>query len=167
MEIKNRNVLNPNKRILNILKTKKNEYGEIISLEVEMTKDEGEVYEEGFALNAENLNALIQGYKIDSIEDVWTETKKNTEINITSFRPCNIIVSTEENELCEYSVNKIDDKNYTLTITAVNVFEEIVGTFNNIQMNLAISIYDQISEQKIGFVNYVITYINKSETSID
>ena len=85
MEIKNRNVENPNRRILNVIKTNKDEYGDIISLEVEMYKDEGQVYEEGFALNAENLKALVQGFKISSEEDSWFDENNTTELKKDSI----------------------------------------------------------------------------------
>lgn len=167
MEIKNRNVENPNRRILNVIKTNKDEYGDIISLEVEMYKDEGQVYEEGFALNAENLKALVQGFKISSEEDSWFDENNTTEINITSFRKCYVMIETEYNQYVNYTINKLDDTNYYIYINPVSNFEELTENIGNFQIELVIAIYDQISQFKIGEVPYVITYTKNSETIID
>ena len=132
-----------------------------------MFKDEGEVYEEGFALNAENLNALVNGYKISSTEDVWTENNTTSEINITTFKSCYIEVLSNHLELFSYTLNSIDDKNFTLVIRGSNYFEMLETLYGDIQIELSIVIYDQLSEQKIGLINYTITYVGTSQTVID
>lgn len=79
MEIKNRRVEYPNRVRLNILQINRNPEGEIISIQAELMKDEGEVYEQGFALNEKNLNLLLNKYYVETLNDIW-EQGNNTSV---------------------------------------------------------------------------------------
>ena len=78
MILKNRKVKNPNEFQMIILNMTGDYIGTINSMKVKIDRDEGDIYEEGTSLDAQNLSLFCKGYYL---ENESIEIIKNQGIN--------------------------------------------------------------------------------------
>ena len=93
----NRQVENPNGRRIEVKEVTRDNNGEIVSMDVDMYKDEGNVLVTGTPLNAESLNEIIKGMikeekeelinNLLSNEDIVNIDARNTTIPSTNQNP--------------------------------------------------------------------------------
>lgn len=135
----NRQVENPNGRRLEVKEVTRDNNGEIVSMDVDMYKDEGNVLVVGTPLNAESLNGIIKEAKEELInnllssedrvnidtrnttipstisENLTLDTKGYFKSSFTWQGDSNGVIRVKDNTL--YVLKTKQDKNVTLTQT--------------------------------------------------
>ena len=76
----NRQVENPNGRRIEVKEVTRDNNGEIVSMDVDMYKDEGNVLVTGTPLNAESLNEIIKGMIKEEKEELINNLLSNEDI---------------------------------------------------------------------------------------
>lgn len=132
MEIKNRVVEHPNRVMLEVLNVERNLKGEIVSIQANLIKDEGEVYQEGLALNERNLNLLCKKYYLGVDEDSWNGLGQSSSFIIETLEDTTVrLVGGNYNDF---------ELNTTINYLENNQVQIIVSqgaTFTNLSLTLA------------------------------
>lgn len=164
MKIKNRIVEYPNRVILNVLNVTRNNSGEISSIQAEISKDEGEIYEAGFALNEKNLNLILNKYYCGELSDTWTTSKYTSEFIIDVVVPVNVNIEFDDLQSNCLSWNAIQSNN-ELHINISKVDDFIISSSNTFKFKIKLT--DSSTNTELGTVNAQIDYITSSEVPQD
>lgn len=150
MILKNRHVEKPNEFLLDVLNMTGDYMGTINTLKVKITRDEGNVYEEGTSLDARNLSLFCKGYYLtyDTVELI-----KNQDIS-------NVLFPIEINQLLSIQNVNNDETPFIFSVHA--------STENSLILKLELKnnvTFGQISSGT--YINYVKLIKNPGEMVVD
>lgn len=131
MEIKNRRVEYPNRVRLQVTQIDRNPEGEVISIQGNLIRDEGEVYEEGFAINERNINILLKKYYTETLNDVWENDNRHSEFYIDTLEEMDVSVYLEnnpENPDLNFIVSYVNSNRIKIEVTPNNDFSSSIQT---------------------------------------
>lgn len=114
MILKNRKVKNPNEFQMLILNMTGDYIGTINTMKVKIDRDEGDIYEEGTSLDAQNLSLFCKGYYL---ENESIEIIKNQDIN-------DVMLMIETNQF--FSIENINPNNSPFVFTVDESSEEFL-----------------------------------------